>query len=72
MFLVFFVYAECNLTDKSLSLIVGFQSHMASFTTFIVQMMKRENLFASQGGHIILAQATALNYHLISATDQVL
>ncbi|CAL9191724.1 unnamed protein product [Musa hybrid cultivar] len=48
-----------------------FKSHMASFTTFIVQMMKRENLFASQGGHIILAQATALNCHLISATDQI-
>ncbi|URE13790.1 Glycosyl hydrolases family 35 [Musa troglodytarum] len=48
-----------------------FKSHMASFTTFIVQMMKRENLFASQGGHIILAQAIALNYRFISATDQI-
>ncbi|KAJ8477034.1 hypothetical protein OPV22_020761 [Ensete ventricosum] len=49
-----------------------FKSHMASFTTYIVNMMKRENLFASQGGHIILAQAIALIFfHLISATDQI-
>ncbi|WOK96410.1 beta-galactosidase 3 isoform X1 [Canna indica] len=33
-----------------------FKSHMKSFTTYIVEMMKREKLFASQGGHIILAQ----------------
>ncbi|KAJ3678016.1 hypothetical protein LUZ60_001819 [Juncus effusus] len=33
-----------------------FKSHMKSFTTYIVNMMKREKFFASQGGHIILAQ----------------
>ncbi|CAO1942471.1 unnamed protein product [Urochloa humidicola] len=33
-----------------------FKSHMKSFTTYIVNMMKREQLFASQGGNIILAQ----------------
>jgi len=32
------------------------QSHMKSFTTYIVNMMKKEQLFASQGGNIILAQ----------------
>jgi hypothetical protein len=29
---------------------------MKSFTTYIVNMMKKEQLFASQGGNIILAQ----------------
>ena len=29
---------------------------MKSFTTKIVDMMKKERFFASQGGHIILAQ----------------
>ncbi|KAL5549989.1 hypothetical protein UlMin_000165 [Ulmus minor] len=33
-----------------------FMNEMANFTTLIVDMMKRENLFASQGGPIILAQ----------------
>ncbi|KAM0869000.1 hypothetical protein ACQ4PT_040959 [Festuca glaucescens] len=33
-----------------------FKSHMQSFTTKIVDMMKKERFFASQGGHIILAQ----------------
>ncbi|KAM0869001.1 hypothetical protein ACQ4PT_040960 [Festuca glaucescens] len=33
-----------------------FKSHMQSFTTKIVDMMKNEQFFASQGGHIILAQ----------------
>lgn len=33
-----------------------FKMHMQNFTTYIVNMMKREKLFASQGGHIILAQ----------------
>ncbi|KAM3352988.1 hypothetical protein ACQJBY_024266 [Aegilops geniculata] len=33
-----------------------FKSHMKSFTTKIVDMMKGERFFASQGGHIILAQ----------------
>lgn len=32
------------------------QSHMQSFTTKIVDMMKEERFFSSQGGHIILAQ----------------
>lgn len=32
------------------------QSHMQNFTTLIVNLMKREKLFASQGGPIILAQ----------------
>ncbi|PWZ32291.1 Beta-galactosidase 3 [Zea mays] len=33
-----------------------FKNHMKSFTTYIVDMMKKEQLFASQGGNIILAQ----------------
>eukprot|EP01018_Ginkgo_biloba_P019618 Gb_41532 [translate_table: standard] len=33
-----------------------FKRHMQKFTTFIVNLMKREKLFASQGGPIILAQ----------------
>ncbi|EHA8587341.1 beta-galactosidase 3 [Cocos nucifera] len=33
-----------------------FKRHTESFTTYIVEMMKREKFFASQGGHIILAQ----------------
>ncbi|XP_072964754.1 beta-galactosidase 3 [Typha angustifolia] len=33
-----------------------FKSHMKSFTTYVVQMMKKEKFFAPQGGHIILAQ----------------
>ncbi|KAL5704441.1 Beta-galactosidase 10 [Ranunculus cassubicifolius] len=32
------------------------KSHMKNFTTFIVNMMKEEKFFASQGGPIILAQ----------------
>ncbi|OVA19360.1 D-galactoside/L-rhamnose binding SUEL lectin domain [Macleaya cordata] len=34
-----------------------FKSHMQNFTTYVVNMMKHEKLFASQGGPIILAQA---------------
>ncbi|KAJ7957064.1 Beta-galactosidase [Quillaja saponaria] len=33
-----------------------FKYHMKKFTTFIVNLMKQEKLFASQGGPIILAQ----------------
>ena len=33
---------------------------MKTFTTLIVNMMKRENLFASQGGPIILSQVSEL------------
>ncbi|CAN1770945.1 Beta-galactosidase 10 [Linum perenne] len=35
----------------------NFKNHMQSFMTYIVNLMKQENLFASQGGPIILAQA---------------
>lgn len=39
-----------------------FQYYMQSFMTFIVNLMKQERLFASQGGPIILAQVLeALN-----------
>ncbi|XLR36476.1 hypothetical protein HN51_045828 [Arachis hypogaea] len=34
-----------------------FMSHMQNFTTYIVNLMKQEKLFASQGGPIILSQA---------------
>lgn len=34
----------------------SFKHYMQKFTTFIVNLMKQENLFASQGGPIILAQ----------------
>ena len=33
---------------------------MQNFTTMIVDMVKKENLFASQGGPIILAQVIDL------------
>lgn len=33
-----------------------FQEEMQRFTTKIVNMMKQENLFASQGGPIIFSQ----------------
>lgn len=39
------------------------QSHMQNFTTLIVNLMKREKLFASQGGPIILAQVR-INFDL--------
>ncbi|CAN1770982.1 Beta-galactosidase 3 [Linum perenne] len=35
----------------------NFKNYMQSFVTYIVNLMKKENLFASQGGPIILAQA---------------
>lgn len=34
---------------------------MQNFTTMIVDMVKKENLFASQGGPIILAQVNGFN-----------
>lgn len=36
--------------------ILTLQNEMQNFTTLIVDMMKQEKLFASQGGPIILAQ----------------
>lgn len=46
----------CVLFARVYSFLV-FQYHMQKFTTFIVDLMKKEKLFASQGGPIILAQA---------------
>lgn len=37
-----------------------FQYYMKKFTTLIVEMMKKEKFFASQGGPIILSQASGL------------
>ncbi|KAG6539272.1 hypothetical protein ZIOFF_004434 [Zingiber officinale] len=42
-----------------------FKWHMERFVTYIVNLMKRERLFASQGGHIILAQASSFYYPFI-------
>ncbi|KAK7273883.1 hypothetical protein RIF29_14947 [Crotalaria pallida] len=39
----------------------AYEDEMKTFTTMIVDMMKRENLFASQGGPIILAQINTCN-----------
>lgn len=39
---------------------VGVQNHMQKFTTYIVNLMKQEKLFASQGGPIILSQASVI------------
>ncbi|XP_021804121.1 beta-galactosidase 10-like, partial [Prunus avium] len=39
-----------------------FQYHMQKFTAFIVNLMKQEKLFASQGGPIILAQASIFDF----------
>ncbi|MBN8156976.1 beta-galactosidase [Vibrio vulnificus] len=36
------------------------QYYMKKFTTYIVDLMKQEKLFASQGGPIILAQASLM------------
>lgn len=36
----------------------GVQYYMQKFTTYIVNLMKKEKLFASQGGPIILSQAS--------------
>jgi hypothetical protein len=36
------------------------QRHMKSFTTYIVDLMKKERLFASQGGNIVLAQVVTV------------
>ncbi|KAJ7976028.1 Beta-galactosidase [Quillaja saponaria] len=47
-----YVCAEWNFGTKN----DVFMNEMANFTTLIVNMMKHENLFASQGGPIILAQ----------------
>ncbi|KAH8522800.1 hypothetical protein H0E87_003444 [Populus deltoides] len=38
-----------------------FKNEMQNFTTFIVDMVKRENLFASQGGPVILALISTCN-----------
>ena len=43
---------------------------MKNFTTLIVDMMKRENLFASQGGPIILSQVSKL-YLVFIVFDKV-
>lgn len=37
-------------------MIISMQNEMQNFTTMIVEMVKKEKLFASQGGPIILAQ----------------
>lgn len=39
-------------------LYLGLQYYMQKFMTYIVNLMKQEKLFASQGGPIILAQAS--------------
>ncbi|KAH0918721.1 hypothetical protein HID58_026381, partial [Brassica napus] len=39
----------------------AFMDEMQNFTTMIVDMVKKENLFASQGGPIILAQLNTCN-----------
>ncbi|KAA3472187.1 beta-galactosidase 15-like [Gossypium australe] len=39
----------------------GFPNEMKNFTTLIVDMVKKEKLFASQGGNIILAQLETCN-----------
>jgi hypothetical protein len=46
-----------NCDEHSLTL-VALQHHMEKFTTYIVNLMKQEKLFASQGGPIILSQAS--------------
>ena len=47
-----------------------FQHYMESFTTYIVNLLKKEKLFAPQGGPIILSQVktydkTLLNFSII-------
>lgn len=41
-----------------------FMNEMQNFTTLIVDMMKQEKLFASQGGPIIIAQVFMLIFFL--------
>jgi hypothetical protein len=45
------------------------QSHMQSFTKYIVNMMKKEQLFASQGGNIILAQVMRVDLVFVFCFD---
>lgn len=45
-----------------------FQYHMQKFVTLIVNLMKKENLFASQGGPIILAQAGYFHTSIMKVT----
>ena len=47
-----------HLFNCSSNLAIGLQYHMQNFTTYIVNLMKQEKLFASQGGPIILSQAS--------------
>lgn len=56
-----------SLTDSfSFLNLLGFQYHMQKFTTFIVDLMKQEKFFASQGGPIILAQASIFDFESAS------
>lgn len=53
-----------------------FQYYMKKFTTLIVEKMKKEKLFASQGGPIILSQASGLlllfyTFQTMTFTDYV-
>jgi hypothetical protein len=43
------------------------QMAMQGFTEKIVGMMKSEKLFASQGGPIILSQASIISFFLLNA-----
>ncbi|EFH49994.1 hypothetical protein ARALYDRAFT_909535 [Arabidopsis lyrata subsp. lyrata] len=44
------------------------QHYMESFTTYIVNLLKKEKLFAPQGGPIILSQARQMTTYKISAS----
>lgn len=47
------------MTDQ-FSCLIFYQYYMKRFATKIVQMMKKEKLFASQGGPIILSQVRSI------------
>lgn len=46
----------------------SFQHYMESFTAYIVNLLKKEKLFAPQGGPIILSQARQTTTYKISAS----
>ncbi|KAL6492900.1 hypothetical protein OROGR_032659 [Orobanche gracilis] len=50
------LYGKFSLTDTPTFFLVGSQFYMQNFTTKIVEMLKSEKLYASQGGPIILSQ----------------
>lgn len=54
-----------SLVIKNVNVCIIVKTAMAGFTKKIVDMMKEEELFETQGGPIILSQVNGLITHLI-------